>query len=434
MAAPPADDHPSTPDTGAPRVYGWLHPSVVVAAVFSAYAGFAQFSATAALPDIAAAFGTVTEGAEGSITAQAGLSGTVLGLGLGVIRLASLAALPLSRQADRHGRRVVLLATTAVALVLTAASAGMPTFWGFVALLALARPLMSATNAVAGVIASEEVATVDRSKAIALVTVGYGTGAGIPVVLRGITDGEIGFRTLFLIAVPLLLTLPLVSRLVTEPDRSARLVEADAATSKRLGRVPAELRGRLVLLCTLTFFVAFLTGPVNTYLFLYAEQVAGVSPGTLAVVIPFAAILGAAGLAIGVRLADRYGRIPTAMWTKVGLAACGVLTYSAGAWGALVGYVLSLFIGSSYAPAVGATAAEIFPTSIRATAAGWITACTTVGAVVGLLLFGWVADVSGSFSVASWVVSVPCAISMIGYRFLPETKGLELEESAPEVA
>ena len=57
-----------------------------------------------------------------------------------------------------------------------------------------------------------------------------------------------------------------------------------------------------------------------------------------------------------------------------------------------------------------------------------------MGAVVGLLLFGWVADVSGSFSVASWVVSVPCAISMIGYRFLPETKGLELEESAPEVA
>jgi len=57
-----------------------------------------------------------------------------------------------------------------------------------------------------------------------------------------------------------------------------------------------------------------------------------------------------------------------------------------------------------------------------------------VGAVVGLLLFGWVADASGSFAVAAWVVSVPVAISTIGYRFLPETRGLELEESAPEVA
>ena len=449
MAAPPADDRSSTAPAAAPRVYGWLHPSVVVAAVFSAYAGFAQFAATAALPDIAAAFGAAGQtgllpdlaerlretvgGPVGSIAAQVGLSGTTIGLGLGIIRLASVAALPMSRQADRHGRRVVMLLATGLALALTGLAAAMPTFWLFVAVLALARPLTSTTNAVAGVIASEEVATSDRSKAIALVTVGYGAGAGIPVVLRGVTDGEIGFRVLFALAIPLLLLMPLVARLVTEPDRAARLLRPDSEISKRLGRVPRELRGRLVLLATLTFFVAFLTGPVNTYLFLYAERVAGVSPGTLAIVIPFAAGFGATGLVAGVKAADRFGRIPTAMWTKFGIAACAVFTYSGGGVAAITGYVISLFIASSYAPAVGATAAEIFPTSVRATAAGWLTATTTVGAVLGLVIFGWVADLAESFSVAAIVVSVPCAVSVIGYRFLPETRGLELEESAPEI-
>jgi len=46
---------------------------------------------------------------------QAGLSGTQLGIGLAVIRLASLGALPLAGAADRLGRRRVLLLTCALA-------------------------------------------------------------------------------------------------------------------------------------------------------------------------------------------------------------------------------------------------------------------------------------------------------------------------------
>ncbi|HUG84050.1 MAG TPA: MFS transporter [Euzebya sp.] len=420
----------------SPRVYGWLHPAVVAAAVFSAYAGFSQFAATAALPDIAAGFGERTPGAQASLAQQVGLSGTTLGLGLGVIRLASIAALPMSRLADRHGRRRVMLFTTSLALLLTALAAGAPSFWLFVTILAVSRPLMSATNGVAGVIAAEEVRSRDRSKAIALITVGYGIGAGIPIILRGIAGflgTEISFRTLFLLAAPLLLTVPLIGRVVREPDRATAVTRAPAAVVQRLGRVPHALRGRLLLLSTLTFFVGYLTGPVNTYLFVYAESVAGVAASTLLVVAPAAAAAGAAGLWVGVHLADRFGRIPTAMLTKFALAAVSILTYSAGAWGAVAGYVASLFIASSYAPAVGATTAEIFPTSMRATATGWLTLSSTIGAVLGLLVFGWVSELADSFAVAAVVVSVPVAISMVGYRFLPETKGKELEESAPEV-
>jgi MFS family permease len=435
VAVHPPDDGPMAARPAGPRVHGWLHPAVVAAAVFSTYAGFSQFAATAALPDIAAGFGEQTPGAGASIAEQVGLSGTTLGLGLGIIRLASVGALPLTRLADTRGRRRVLLWTTSIALALTALASGAPTFWAFVAVLAVSRPLMSATNGIAGVIAAEEVRTADRSKAIALITVGYGMGAAIPIVLRSLADivgYDLSFRTLFFLAAPLLLTVPLISRVVREPDRAVVAAHTDQAP-QRLGRVPRALRGRLALISGLTFFVGLLTGPVNTYLFLYAESIAGVPPSILVVVAPVAGLAGAVGLWVGVHLADRFGRIPTAMFSKFALAAVAILTYAAGAWGAVIGYVLSLFIASSYAPAVGATTAEVFPTSMRATAAGWITLSSTIGAVVGLLLFGWISDVANSFAVAAVAVSVPVALSAFGYRWLPETMGQELEESAPEV-
>ncbi|WP_116715249.1 MFS transporter [Euzebya tangerina] len=427
---------PSPPVDTEITVHAWRHPSVLAAAAFSIYAGFAQFTATAALPDIAEAFDIGVPGSDASIVEQAGLGLGTLGIALGIIRLASVAALPVARQADRLGRRRVLLVATALTLGLTAAGAISPSFWPLIIILAVARPLASAVNAVAGVIAAEEVATRDRSKALAVITAGYGIGAGAPVLLRGLTDGAIGYRAILLVAIPLLATIPLVARLVDEPARAKLVIseiDPDSPAAKRLGRVPRPLVGRLALLCGLGFVLAFLTGPVNTYLFLYGEAVVGLSPAMQTIILPIGGVLGGVGLLFGIWLADEIGRIPTAMWTKFALAGAGVLTYSAGAWGAAGGYVATLFIGSSYAPAVAATAAEIFPTSIRGTAAGWVTLTSTIGAVAGLITFGLVAEATGSFSTAAWVVSVPTAVSVIGYRYLPETMGLELEESAPEV-
>lgn len=434
------DPSPTATEPGGRRarirasLHGWRHPAVVSAATFSVFAGFAQFSATAALPDIAAAFGQDPDTTPGaSIAAQVGLSGTTLGVGLGIIRLASLATQPISQVADRHGRRRVLIAVTALGLALTGLGALSPTFWAFVALFALARPLMSTTNAVAGVIAAEETVAADRAKAMALVTVGYGVGAALPVFFRSFF-GEADFRPLFALAFPLLVLLALAARRVEEPDRAARLTEGgDPRLSARLGRVPRSLVPRLATLAGLTFAIAFLSGPINTYLFVYAENVAGVPTSILSVVVVVAGAVGALGLLAGVALADRLGRRPAAGIATVGLALTGALTYSAGYWGAVVGYVGTIFMGSVYAPSISAMGSELFPTSMRATAAGWATASGTIGAVSGLLAFGALADATGSFSAAAVIVCTPVALSAMGYARLPETRGLELEESAPEV-
>ena len=94
--AGPEAKEPARP---ALHLHGWREPAVVGAALLAAAAGFGQFGAVAALGDVAKHFGHITHGA--TIAEQAGLSGTRLGIGLAVLRLASLGGLPLAGLADR---------------------------------------------------------------------------------------------------------------------------------------------------------------------------------------------------------------------------------------------------------------------------------------------------------------------------------------------
>src|SRR5918996_605046 len=82
-----------------------------------------------------------------TVIAVFGLSGTTVGIGLAIIRFASLGALPLSSAADRIGRRTVMLWCTAAGLALTAMAAISPSFWWFVAIVAIRRPRLTAANA-----------------------------------------------------------------------------------------------------------------------------------------------------------------------------------------------------------------------------------------------------------------------------------------------
>ena len=72
------------------RLHRWNDRAVVGVAVAAFAAGFGQFGVVAALGDVARGFGQVNHGA--TLADQAGLSGTDLGAGLAIMRLASLGA------------------------------------------------------------------------------------------------------------------------------------------------------------------------------------------------------------------------------------------------------------------------------------------------------------------------------------------------------
>ena len=416
------------PATAAPRLHGWLHPAVLAAAALSVASGFAQFAVITGLADVAREFSDEPVPAD-----ELALSGTAIGVGLAVIRAAALGGLPLAALADRLGRKAVVLAVTVAGLALTAVAALAPAYVVLVALLAAARPLLSATNAVAGVIAAEETRAADRSRAIALVTAAYGTGAGTTTVVRAVWGHALGARGLFALCAGALLVLPLIARLLEEPDRFARLQALGQRAHLALGSVHRQVRGRLALLCLLTFSATFAATPVTSFVFAYAETALGL-PRRLQPLVAVPAAAGALlGLVAGIWAADRLGRRPTSALLHVVAGLGGVATYAAAVPLAIGGYVTVLAAGSAYAPAVGAMSAEIFPTADRATAAGWLTAASAAGAVSGLIAFGVLVDAFDGWLGPALLVNLPMMATSALYLRLPETRGMELEESAPDL-
>ncbi len=409
----------------------WLTPPILAAALLAMFAGAAQFGFTAIAADVAAEFGQPMPEDPDDPLAQVGLALTTLGIGFAIVRLAALASLPASALADRFGRRRTLVAFAGLGLLATALAGAAPTFWVLVALLAVSRPLLTGTNAVAAVVAAEETDSGARTAAIAVVGGAYAVGSGVISVVRGLVDPLVGFRgVLALVVVPLLL-LPLVARRVSEPPRYARVRSAGVAR-RRLGAVPRGYRRRLGLLCVITVGVGLIIGPTWTYLFVYGEGVLGVEPLGMGALVLAAGPTGLAGLLLGRWAADTLGRRVVAAATMVLGAAAAVLAYSAQTPSLVVGYLGSIVAMSAYTPSGGALDAEVFPTSVRATAAGWLAASSVLGSVVGLVAFGLLIDAAGSFAPAALAVCGPAGLLAVLYAWLPETRGRELEQTAPE--
>ena len=409
---------------------GWLAAPVVTAAVLSAMAGYAQFGPAAALADIAETFGDPSLAPEG--VAELALPGTVVGLGLAIIRLASLGSLAVSGLADHLGRRRVLLATTGIGLVLTGLSALAGSYWWFVAIFALGRPFLSATNAVAGVTVAEHTRTRDRAGAIALIAAAYAVGTGTTLLVRDLAGDVLGFRGIFGLAAAIALLLPLLARRLREPTLFAEVRERTPTTSpaRRLGRVPRRLVPRLVVLGVLTFAIGAITGPVNTYVFLYGEEVVGMPLRWLTLSGLAAGPLGLLGLLLGRWGADHLGRRVTAAVAMVVAATGGVVLFSGSAPLVIIGYVTSLAGQAAYGPSAGALDAELFPTSIRATVAGWLTVAGVLGASSSLALFGALWDGIGPEQ-AAVLLFAPAGALAVGYWLVSETRGRELAGDLP---
>jgi MFS family permease len=420
---------PESRTTGL-HLHRWNDRAVVAVAIAAFASGFAQFGVVAALGDVARGFGQVTHGA--TFADQAGLSGSELGIGLAVIRLASVGGLPITGLADRFGRRKMLLITVGVGLALTALAAASPSYWWFVVIFACGRPLLSATNGLAQVDVAEQTASADRAKAVALVAAGYGVGAGAIAIAHSLASSTLGFRGVFGLALVPLALLPLLRRWLTEPDRFAVAAAAPTHPTPVLGAVERPFRRRLVVIVVLAFAVSVITGPANSFVFLFAQSFLHLPGVVTAGMVLGAGIAGLGGLLAGRWLADRVGRRLTGALAMVAMALLALLAYSGSAPALVAGYILGVLAASVFGPAIGSLTTELFPTSVRASVVGWSLAAGVLGAVVGLVVFGSVARAGHPFATAGLLTFLP-AIPVMGlFWLLPETRGREPEDLWPD--
>jgi predicted MFS family arabinose efflux permease len=394
---------------------------VLALAAVTAAVGYGQFGSTSALGSVAKTFGVNTH--QSSLTARVGLALTTLGIGLMILRAISLLALPLCALADRVGRHRMLMVCAVTGLCVVAAASLSPSYWWFVAIFALARPMLSAANLLTGVVTAELTSPHRRATALSIVTAGAAIGAGLSVVLHGFTRNPNGFRWLFASA---LVGAGIVALLVR------RLPETHGPTHDlvhhrpTLGAIPRTLRGRLAIVMGVTALTNAISAPAGGLAFVYMENYLKISASTVTEVVLASGVVGLAGLLVGIRLANNKGRRLAVAVGVLLTAAASIYAYSGGRPAFIIGYVLGVFAGGVFAPGAAAMSTESFPAAVRASSGGWVVVAAVIGAIVGLAIFGVVGDATGSFAWAALAAFLPGLPVLLFLRRLPETKGLEL--------
>jgi MFS family permease len=388
------------------------------------FAGFAQFGAVTSLNDVAKHFGNATS--SDSLKSAVGLSGSVLGLGLGLLRIASLASLPLASLADRFGRKKVLRSTMTFGLVATSLASLSPSYWFFVLCFAFARPLLSAASTIVQVITVELASTKSRINHIVIVAAGSGIGAGLSAILHGVIRGPNSFRWLFALGIlPIFVLVPFLKSVPESHERDK------SHPTARLGAVTKSLRPRLFIVATIAFVIGVISGPANGFAFVYGEGILKFSPSHVAIVVTLSAFTGLGGLLLSRVFAKKYGRRITVAVGVIATALTSTLAYSGGRTNFVIGYLLGVCAAGLMSPAITAMATELFTHSFRATAAGWILVAGVIGAVVGLAVFGWIGD--GIHTTAALSLRLPAILTFLPLlptllllRKLPESSQMEL--------
>jgi len=319
---------------------------------------------------------------------------------------------------------VTLITWCIVGLLATVAAAASPSYWWFVAIFALGRPFLSAAEALAQVVTAELSKPSGRAAALAFVTAGYGLGAGINALTHSALRGVVGFRGLFLTTLIPLLVVVLLAKHFPEPTR---VKEIEETARPRFGSVGVGQTRKLLKVMGLIMAISAVSSPASSFVFLYAENVAHLPKGVESIMIVLAALTGLGGLLSGRRMADHVGRRPAIAIGSAGISLAALLLYAGGKPAVVAGYLLGVLATGFLAPGGTAFTNELFVTDVRASVAGWGIVASVLGGVTGLIVFGAIADRSGSFEIAALVTFLPIVPALYFLSRLPETRGASLE-------
>lgn len=370
---------------------------------------------------------------------ELGISEGALGLMLSFVRSGALLALLILPFADRFGRRRVLIWTILGYTLATGLTALAPTTEVFVGLQFLARMFAVAEGLLAAVVIVEEFAPAYRGWGIGAAAAIQACGAGFAAVMFGFVDVlPFGWRALYAIGVLPLCFIAYWRRTLPETDRFAALADASAVLAQPLPvfgnllRLAREHPRTLLALSMTVLCVGIAGGAAGAFGPKYLQEVHGWTPGQVATLNLVGGALAILGNPIGGRLSDRFGRRPTGALFAFGYAASILAFYSVGVLLPLlwIGYV---FFSMGTDVTLSAYRSELFPTSMRSSAAGATNLVGVAGSIVGLMAVSALHGVFGSTWTAIVVIaSVSTLVPIAIWCLLPETARRSLDDIAPE--
>ena len=357
-------------------------------------------------------------------------SSDALSYALAAIAMGSLGVLILGPIADRVGRRRLLLVSIVLLALFGAGTASATTLTALVAWQLAARIFQEGALFTAAVLAAEETAPASRAAAQGFLGTANALGAGFAALaLAAITVVPGGWRGLCLVSLTPLVLAPFLRRRLPESRRWL------ARSGPTVSLPPPAYRGRV--LAALVVVALAMSYDVAAFAFVTYVPVTlyDWSPAQVSAMFIGAGAIGLPGWSLGGMLADRFGRRPIGVLFLVGLTVAELLFFLGGRWALWPGFAAMVFFQGGKMTIIRAWAAELFPTSFRGAAAGWLTAAGAVGGMGGLGLAGALARPLGGIHAALAVVSLAGVLAAAAVAaWLPETRGLDLEASAPEAA
>jgi MFS family permease len=390
------------------------------------YASYLQ-----ALPGMTAPFLAADLGLDDAhITAIAGFAS------LGAFGTAALA-----RLADRRGRRGLVVLCFALLPALSLASALAPGVVTYTVAQIGVTALMGALFTGIVVVMIESSSESWRAAGQAWFGIAGAAGGGLAVGLAALgADMPWGWRGFWLVAALPLLAIEPVRRALGETERFTRARDDGhvAATRARDLFGGPWRRRSIALLCVASLRPIALIA-TSAWPFYHMVKSLALSPATASLVFFVGGGIGQLGNPIGARLANAWGRRPTAVWGSAVAVASGIAFYWIPLGPAAVTELVALTAVNQGATAAFSVAerllgSELFPTPLRATFSGVIGLVVAGAALVAN--FGvsvLVAPLGGLVPAISWlsvVTFVPATVIFLAA--VPETMGMSLEQAAAE--
>jgi putative MFS transporter len=261
-------------------------------------------------------------------------------------------------------------------------------------------------------------------------SVGFGLGAGVYSQVNVI---PYGWRSIYGLGGLAILLLPFFRRNLTETRRYAASAAGRTHVSGFSGAIRPVLAlvqnypGRALVLGAATFLATAGHRPAFRFVSDFLQNAHGWSPGEYAALTVGFGTLGIIGGPLAGRLGDRYGR------RLIGAAMLGAFPILAGLFylgpASLIAlpWVFMVFCSTASGVVTRTLSTELFPTSMRTSAGGWILLVETFGASLGLFVFAGLVAPLGGTGMALTAVAGACFLGAIFLLFLPDTHRRELE-------